>query len=86
MSGQRPNLRSKILILAVVTMILMFLGLVYTLYLSWGSILRSTEGELKREACTTSSLVRGSLIDASKVLDMARRSLDSSLREGPLDP
>jgi diguanylate cyclase (GGDEF)-like protein len=86
MSGQRPNLRSKILILAVVTMILMFLGLVYTLYLSWGSILRSTEGELKREACTTSSLVRGSLIDASKVLDMARRSLDSSLRDGPLDP
>jgi len=86
MSSRHHNLRSRIRILSTASLLTLFLGFTVLLYISWQSLIRSTMGELQREACTTSTLVRGTLVDASKILDTARTRLEDALRDAPLEP
>lgn len=86
MNSRHRNLRSRIRILSTASLLTLLLGFTVALYISWQSLIRNTMGELQREACTTSTLVRGTLVDASKIIDTARSRLEEALRDAPLEP
>ena len=86
MLTKAKNFRKWILGLATITLLLLVGGIAYALNLSWKSLVQSTEVELKSEASTASSLVRSSLVDASKILDVARLRLEEELKQGEVNP
>jgi len=84
--GQQPeNLRYRILILCGVTLALMFLTLVLMMSLSWRDFLQNVQRENSREAITASTLVQGTLVDASKILDVAKTEIEKSLEHGSIN-
>lgn len=85
MSRFRRDLRFRILILSGVTLSLIFLSLGFMLRLSWLEFLEGRKREATREAITASTLVQATLLDASKILDVARSQLESSLGQLPAD-
>lgn len=85
MRVQKKNLRTRILILAAITLVFLLGGIGYSLHLSWVRLCQNTTDQLKREACTTSTLVKSTLVDASKILDIGRIHLEVSLKSGRLD-
>lgn len=85
MSRYRTDLRFRILILSGVTLSLIFLSLGFMLRLSWFEFLDGRKREATREAITASTLVQAALLDASKILDVARSQLESSLEHPPTD-
>lgn len=78
------KLKTRIIVLYLASMIFISCGIGYTLHRSWEGILEKTTGELMHEAGVTSVLVRECLINASKILDIAKSRLEDGLVEGPL--
>jgi diguanylate cyclase (GGDEF)-like protein len=85
MRSDHRNLRFRILILSGVTLSLVFLSLGFMLRLSWVDFLENRKREAAREAITGSTLLQAALLDASKILDVAKTQLEASLARGPMD-
>lgn len=86
MRHQPKNLRSRILILSGVTLALILLTFVFMLRFFWRDFLENTQRANAREAVTASMLIQGALVDASKILDVAKTELERSLEHGSIDP
>lgn len=79
------KIRARILTLSGVTLCLIFLILGFMLRLSWNDFLTSRKDEAIREAVTASTLVKETLLDASKIVDEARNELEKALVHGALN-
>ncbi len=78
------QLRISILVIYASIIAFLALGLLFSIRSSWFATLDREREALMRHASSTSSLVRESMIDGSKILDVAQSMLGKALSEGPL--